>query len=111
MVGARQDIRPRARRPVMATWASPAGSGDALNPEPLAAPPARLRPGRAWYLLALAVIVAGVACLLAGLAALNGQINSFQRAALPGDGSITLTHSRRYVIYYEGPEPPSRHPP
>jgi hypothetical protein len=87
----------------MATWASPAGSGDALNVEPLAAPPARLRPGRVWYLLALAVIVAGVAWLLAGLAALNGQINSFQRVALPGNGEITLTHSGRYVIYYEGP--------
>ena len=87
----------------MATWASPAGSGDALNPEPLAAPPARLRPGRVWYLLALAVIVAGVAWLLAGLAVLNGQINSFQRVALPGNGEITLTHSGRYVIYYEGP--------
>jgi hypothetical protein len=87
----------------MATWASPAGSGDALNPEPLAAPPARLRPGRVWYVLALAVFVAGVAWLLAGLAALNGQINSFQRVALPGNGEITLTHSGRYVIYYEGP--------
>jgi hypothetical protein len=87
----------------MATWASPAGSGDALNPEPLAAPPARLRPGRIWYLVALAVIVAGPAWLLVGLAALNGQINSFQRVALPGNGEITLTHSGRYVIYYEGP--------
>jgi hypothetical protein len=87
----------------MATWASPAGSGDALNPEPQAAPPARLRPGRVWYLLALAVIVAGPAWLLAGLAALNGQINSFPRVALPGNGEITLTHSGRYVIYYEGP--------
>ena len=87
----------------MATWASPAGSGDALNVEPPAAPPARLRPGRVWYLLALAVIVAGVAWLLAGLAALNGQVNSFQRVALPGNGEITLTHSGRYVIYYEGP--------
>jgi hypothetical protein len=54
-------------------------------------------------LLALAVIVAGVAWLLAGLAALNGQVNSFQRVALPGNGEITLTHSGRYVIYYEGP--------
>jgi len=87
----------------MATWASPAGSGDALNPEPLAAPPARLRPGRVWYLVALAVIVAGPAWLLAGLAAFNGQVNSFQRVALPGNGEITLTHSGRYVIYYEGP--------
>jgi hypothetical protein len=87
----------------MATRASPAGSGDALNPEPLAAPPDRLRPGRVWYVLALAVIVAGVAWPLAGLAVLTGQINSFQRVALPGNGEITLTHSGRYVIYYEGP--------
>jgi hypothetical protein len=54
-------------------------------------------------LVALAVIVAGPAWLLAGLAALNGQINSFQRVALPGNGEISLTHSGRYVIYYEGP--------
>ena len=54
-------------------------------------------------MLALAVIVAGVAWPLAGLAALTGQINSFQRVALPGNGEITLTHSGRYVIYYEGP--------
>ena len=87
----------------MATRASPAGSGDALNPEPLAAPPDRLRPGRVWYVLAVAVIVAGVAWPLARLAALNGQVNSFQRVALPGNGEITLTHSGRYVIYYEGP--------
>jgi hypothetical protein len=87
----------------MATWVSPPGSGDAVDAEPLAAPPARLRPGRVWYLVALAVIVAGPAWLLAGLAALNGQIDSFQRVALPGNGEITLTHSGRYVIYYEGP--------
>jgi hypothetical protein len=87
----------------MDTWASPAGSGDALNLEPPATPPARLRPGRVWYLVALAVIVAGPAWLLVGLAALDGQINSFQRVALPGNGEITLTHSGRYVIYYEGP--------
>jgi hypothetical protein len=54
-------------------------------------------------LLAVAVIVAGVAWLLAGLVGLNGQINSFQRVALPGNGEISLTHSGRYVIYYEGP--------
>ena len=87
----------------MATWVSPPGSGDEPLAGALAAPPAKLRPGRVWYLVALAVIVAGPASLLAGLAALNGQINSFQRVALPGNGEITLTHSGRYVIYYEGP--------
>jgi hypothetical protein len=74
-----------------------------VDSEPLAAPPARLRPGRVWYLVALAVIVAGPAWLLVGLAALNGQIDSFQRVALPGNGEITLAHSGSYVIYYEGP--------
>jgi hypothetical protein len=87
----------------MATWGSPPGSGDVVDAEPLAAPPARLRPGRVWYLVALAVIVAGVAWLLVGLAAFNGRIDSFQRVALPGDGEITLAHSGGYVIYYEGP--------
>jgi hypothetical protein len=86
----------------MATWGSPPGSGDVADAEPLAAPPARLRPGRVWYLVALAVIVAGVAWLLVGLAAFNGQIDSFQRVALPGNGEITLTHGGGYVIYYEG---------
>jgi hypothetical protein len=87
----------------MATWGSPPGSGDAADAEPLAAPPARLRPGRVWYPVALAVIVAGVAWLLVGLAAFNRQIDSFQRVALPGDGEITLAHGGGYVIYYEGP--------
>jgi hypothetical protein len=87
----------------MAAWGRPPVSGDAVDAEPLAAPPARLRPGRVWYLVALAVIVAGVAWLLVGLAAFNGQIDSFQRVALPGDGEITLAHSGGYVIYYEGP--------
>ena len=87
----------------MATLGSPPGSGDVVDAEPLAAPPARLRPGRVWYLVALAVIVAGPAWLLVGLAALNGQIDSFQRVALPGNGEITLAHGGSYVIYYEGP--------
>jgi hypothetical protein len=87
----------------MAASVSPPGGGEDMYAEPLAAPPVRLRPGRAWYLVALAVIVAGVAWLLVGLGTLNGQINSFQRVALPGNGEITLTHSGAYVIYYEGP--------
>jgi hypothetical protein len=87
----------------MAASVNPPGGGGDMYDEPLAALPARLRPGRAWYLVALAVVVAGVAWLLIGLGALNGQINSFQRVALPGNGEITLTHSGSYVIYYEGP--------
>jgi hypothetical protein len=88
----------------MATWVSrPGGGPGAGAAAPGAAPPARLRPARGWYLVAGAVIVAGVAWFVAGMVALNGQINSLQRVALPGTGQITLTHSGSYVIYYEGP--------
>src|SRR5258707_3266168 len=85
----------------MATWASPAGSGDALNREPLAAPPARLRPGRVWYLVALAVIVAGGAWLLAGLGPRNRQIHPFPPGGLSGDGERPLTPLGRHLMHFQ----------
>ena len=85
--------------------ASPPGpdSGDEAHPAAASeAPPARLRPGRVWYWVALLVFVAGMAWLVLGLVLLNGQIDSFQRVAVPGSGEVSLDHSGDYVIYYEG---------
>lgn len=58
---------------------------------------------RAWYLVPVAVVLAAVAWVALGLVVLDADVSSFQRVALPGSGEITLTHSGRYVIYYEGP--------
>ncbi len=88
----------------MATLVSPPGGGPDTSAAALgAAPPVRRRSARRWYLVAWAVVAAGAAWFVIGVLALNGQINSLQRVALPGTGEITLTHSGSYVIYYEGP--------
>ena len=60
----------------------------------LAAPPARRRPGRIWYLVPLAVFLAGVAWLVAGLlsvviyppAALQVLKSTAATASSPGRG-------------------------
>jgi hypothetical protein len=86
--------------------ASPAGPGGGDEAHPAAAseaPPARLRPGRVWYWVALLVFVAGMAWLALGLVLLNDRIDSFERVAVPGSGEVSLDHSGEYVIYYEGP--------
>jgi hypothetical protein len=70
---------------------------------PLAAPPARIRPGRIWYLVALLVFLGGGAWLVAGLVSVFSNVNSFQRVAVPAGGQVSLDHSGGYVIYYEGP--------
>jgi hypothetical protein len=63
----------------------------------------KVRPGRIWYLAALAVFLGGVAWLVFGLFSLGHQIDSFPRVPLPAGGAVTLDHSGGYVIYYEGP--------
>jgi hypothetical protein len=86
--------------------ASPAGPGGGDEAHPAAAseaPPARLRPGRVWYWVALLVFLAAMAWLGLSLVLLNGRIDSFQRVAVPGSGEVSLDHSGDYVIYYEGP--------
>jgi hypothetical protein len=62
-----------------------------------------LRPGRAWYLLALALVLGGVAWLVLALGAFDSQVNSMRRVPLPQGGQVSLPHSGGYVIYYEGP--------
>jgi hypothetical protein len=66
-------------------------------------PPAKLRPARTWYWVALVVFLAGAGWLGAGLYMLVERVDSFQRVTLPGEGEVSLDHSGGYVIYYEGP--------
>lgn len=79
----------------------PGESGPAAPP--LAAPRARIRPGRIWYLVGLLVFLGGVAWLVVGLVSVFSHVNSFPRVAVPAGGQVSLDHSGGYVIYYEGP--------
>jgi len=86
----------------MATSAgSPGGWGETYAVAPVALPPAKLRPGRVWYWVALAVFVAGVAWWVVSFVTVIGRVNSFQRVPFPGTGVISLTRGD-YVVYYEG---------
>ena len=80
--------------------------GGASSP-PLAgtpgASPWKMRPGRAWYLLALVVFLGGAVLLVAGLLGVKGQVDGFQRVPLPQGGQVTLGHNGSYVLYYEAP--------
>jgi hypothetical protein len=65
---------------------------------------ARIRPGRVWYLVALAVLLGGAAWLVVGFVSLDNEVNSFQRVALPtAHGVVSLSHAGSYVVYYEAP--------
>src|SRR5215469_7843031 len=80
----------------------PGGGGEASAVAPVALPPAKLRPGRVWYWVALAVFLAGVAWGVVAFVSIIGRVDSFQRVPYPGTGVISLTRGS-YVIYYEGP--------
>jgi hypothetical protein len=68
-----------------------------------ALPRQKVRPGRIWYLLTLAIFVAGIVWVTYGFTSLIGTVNGLQRVPLPSGGTVNLTHSGGYTIYYEGP--------
>jgi hypothetical protein len=81
---------------------SPGGWGEAYAVAPVAPLPAKLRPGRVWYWVALAVLVTGVAWWVASFVTVTERVNSFHRVPFPGTGVISLARGG-YVVYYEGP--------
>jgi len=87
----------------MATPMTPAPGGGGPDPVPPAASPARIRPGRIWYLVPLLVLLGGVAWLVSGLVSLGSHVDAFPRVAIPAGGQVSLSHSGGYVVYYEGP--------
>jgi hypothetical protein len=89
------------RGAVMATSVGPlGGEGEASASAPMDLPPAKLRPGRGWYLVALAVFLAGCAWVAVVLVVVLGQVDSFPRVPDPGTGVLSLQRGG-YVIYYE----------
>jgi hypothetical protein len=95
-------------------WAgTPQPDGD----QPWAGPPQpgsgrhRVRPGRVWYLAAVVLVLAGVAWLVFGFVSLRGKVDAFSRVPLPAGGTVSLTHSGGYVVYYEGAGAASGHIP
>jgi hypothetical protein len=80
-------------------------------PPPGAYPPAggypaqqaKVRPGRIWYLVAIAIFAAGLAWLIVGIVSIGNTVNNLQRVPLPAGGTISLAHSGGYIVYYEGP--------
>ena len=64
---------------------------------------AKVRPGRIWYLAAIAIFVAGLAWLIVGIVSISSTVNDLQRVPLPAGGTINLGHSGGYTVYYEGP--------
>ena len=87
----------------MAAFTGPPTGWGPNTAAPTSVPPAKIRPGRVWYWVALAVFLAGVAWAVVALVVLFGRVDSFPRVPDPGQGVISLTHSGGYVIYYEGP--------
>ena len=89
---------------IMATSVGPPTGGGAANAAaPTSLPPAKIRPGRVWYWVALAVFLAGVAWAVVALVVVFRQVDSFPRVPDPGQGVVSLTHGGGYVIYFEGP--------
>ena len=72
-------------------------------PQPGPLPRQKVRPGRIWYLVPLAIFVAGAAWLIVGVVSLASTVNGLQRVPVPAGGTVNLSHSGGYTIYYEGP--------
>ena len=87
----------------MTTPMTPAPGYDGPGAVPLAAPRAKIRPGRIWYVAGLLVFLGGVALLVGGLVSIFSHVNSFPRVAVPAGGQVSLDHAGGYVIYYEFP--------
>ncbi len=91
------------------TYFPPGGSDQPRGPgyqEPLGFGPVgrpRRRPGWIWLLLTLAVLTAGIIWLIYGFASVASTIDDLQRVPVPGHGTVSLTHSGGYTLYYEGP--------
>ena len=68
------------------------------------AEPARIRPSRRWYWVALGAFVVAVAWGALGfLWFLSGQVENLERISVPGERELTLGEAGSYIIYYEGP--------
>jgi hypothetical protein len=50
----------------------------------------------------LAVFVAGLAWLIVGVGSLASTVDGLQRVPLPAGGTVSVSHSGGYTIYYEG---------
>jgi hypothetical protein len=87
----------------MNTPTMPGSAGGGPGAVPPAAPPAKIRPGRIWYLVGLLVFLGGAAWVYFGLTSVFSEVNSFPRAPIPAGGQVSLDHSGGYVVYYEGP--------
>ena len=83
-------------------WTPPPADGGPGTAPQAAAPRAKIRPGRIWYLPGLLVFLGGVALLIAGPVSSFSQVDSFPRVAVPAGGQVSL-NSGGYVIYYEVP--------
>ena len=66
-------------------------------------PRQQVRPGRIWYLVPVAIFVAGAVWLIVGIVSLSSTVNGLQRVPIPAGGTVNLSHSGGYTIYYEGP--------
>jgi hypothetical protein len=68
------------------------------------AEPARIRPARWWYWVALAAFVVAAAWGVLGLFwFFAGGVENLERIPIPGQRELTLGEAGDYVIYYEGP--------
>lgn len=63
------------------------------------------RPGRVrvWHLLIFLILAGAIASMGYSAIALATSVSSLQRVPLPAGGTVTLSNSGDYVLYYEGP--------